>query len=405
MKYGVIYYKDTDNIGDDIQTYAAYKMLPKVDYVIDREHLQEFVPKEKERVKVIANGWFNHDKQNFLFSPYIYPYLVSMHFSKNDLITDSGYKFLDGYAKEVLKKYEPVGCRDHNTEKVLNDLGYKTFFSGCLTMTIDQIGEKKEEDYICAVDLKPEVLNHLKTITNSKIKEVSHWLIFDKKLPYDEKKEIIEEYTRKTFEERSKYVLKNASLSFEQRMINVEKILKIYQNAKLVITDRIHVAIPCLALNTPVLFIFYEYNADRVETFREFLTNCTEEEFLKMTSKDLEIKNNTKYLKYRKKLKEDCKKFLEKEMEEEKLPDLNEYNEFIKRINYIKGMYLDKIYKDKDYLFEKDKEIEKIKKEKEEVIKEKERFELIVEEYMKIKNSRSWKIMGKYYVKKIKTGG
>ena len=37
MKYGLLYYKDTVNIGDDIQTYAARRFLPHIDYYIDRE--------------------------------------------------------------------------------------------------------------------------------------------------------------------------------------------------------------------------------------------------------------------------------------------------------------------------------------------------------------------------------
>lgn len=38
MKYGLLYYKDTDNIGDDIQTYAASRFLQRVDYLIDRKN-------------------------------------------------------------------------------------------------------------------------------------------------------------------------------------------------------------------------------------------------------------------------------------------------------------------------------------------------------------------------------
>ena len=36
MKYGLIYYRDTDNLGDDILSYAGRRFLPKVDYYIDR---------------------------------------------------------------------------------------------------------------------------------------------------------------------------------------------------------------------------------------------------------------------------------------------------------------------------------------------------------------------------------
>ena len=50
MKYGLLYYKDTGNIGDDIQSYAASKFLPKIDYMIDRENIEMFAPNKKEKV-------------------------------------------------------------------------------------------------------------------------------------------------------------------------------------------------------------------------------------------------------------------------------------------------------------------------------------------------------------------
>ena len=48
MKYGLIVFKETENIGDDIQSYAAIKYLPQVDYYIEREKLDEFVPENEE---------------------------------------------------------------------------------------------------------------------------------------------------------------------------------------------------------------------------------------------------------------------------------------------------------------------------------------------------------------------
>lgn len=73
MKYGLIYYKNTHNLGDDILSYVGKKFLPKVDYYIDREHLDVFIPDEKEYVATIANGWFLHYCYTFQPSPYIYP--------------------------------------------------------------------------------------------------------------------------------------------------------------------------------------------------------------------------------------------------------------------------------------------------------------------------------------------
>lgn len=82
MKYGLLYYKDTDNIGDDIQSYAQSRFLPRIDYMIDREKIEQFIPNKKEYVCTIMNAWYIHDKYNFNFSPYIYPLFISMFFKK-----------------------------------------------------------------------------------------------------------------------------------------------------------------------------------------------------------------------------------------------------------------------------------------------------------------------------------
>ena len=39
MKYGLIVFKETENIGDDIQSYVAIKYLPKIDYYIAKNKL------------------------------------------------------------------------------------------------------------------------------------------------------------------------------------------------------------------------------------------------------------------------------------------------------------------------------------------------------------------------------
>ena len=37
MKYGLIIFENTENLGDDIQSYAAMQFLPRVDYIIVRD--------------------------------------------------------------------------------------------------------------------------------------------------------------------------------------------------------------------------------------------------------------------------------------------------------------------------------------------------------------------------------
>lgn len=54
----IIHFK-TRNIGDDIQCYAMEKFLPRVDYLIDREHLDSFyTPTGEKKVAAFLGGWY-----------------------------------------------------------------------------------------------------------------------------------------------------------------------------------------------------------------------------------------------------------------------------------------------------------------------------------------------------------
>lgn len=389
-KYGIVYYKETANLGDDIQTYAVYRRLPKVDYLIDREKLSYFVPNKKEKVKVIMNGWYNHDKTHVIPTPYIDPLFISMHFSENDLELKPGYTFLDSFAKDTLNKYE-IGCRDKHTLNVLKKMKYNNaYFSSCLTTTIDPIGEKQNKKYIVAVDMNPKIVEHLRKITNLKIIETTHWLFLNDKMTYEEKLNKIDEFDKGNQEKRRKMIEKHINLSFSKRMKLVEKQLKLYQNAELVITDRIHVGLPCLGLKTNVLLIYYDYNGDRVGTFKDFLTNCTEEEFYKMTNTDLtKIKNSNTYMKYREKLISSVDKFINSETQtDKKLSDVDIFNNYIiPREEYIKKLYTEKL--------------EELKEENKKMKEELNNCKNDLAYYNNVKNSRSWKFINKYYNKKI----
>lgn len=374
MKYGIVLFKNTDNLGDDIQTYAASQFLPKIDYVIDRESMDEFIPKKKEYVTTIMNGWYMHKKHHFPFSPYIHPLLISMHFSHNDLITKPGYEFLDGYTKEFLSKYGKIGCRDYTTKEALDNLGYKTYFSGCMTLTLEKIGKVNRGDYICVVDMKPNVVAKIKEVyPDLEIKEMTHWLV-----P----------------EEQGK-------LSFEERMNRVKEYLKIYQNAKLVITDRLHVALPCLSLETPVLLVYYDYNADRLSTFKDYVTFCKEDEFLGYSQEDFEqIQNPIYYKKIRTSLKKTIKKFIDEsktiELDKSLLPNTDNYLDTVKRLQHTSGLFLDQITTLKEELNMAKEKITKLEEEKYSIEIECNQYYKKALEYDELKCSRSFTIYQKY---------
>ena len=111
MKFGLMVEQDTRNIGDDVQAYVTKRFLPRVDYYVDRNHIDEFVPDTEEKIAVITNGWFLQYTLNWPPSPYIKPLPISMHFTYKDWFwdtTDRAYH-LQGYGLEYLKSIEPIG--------------------------------------------------------------------------------------------------------------------------------------------------------------------------------------------------------------------------------------------------------------------------------------------------------
>lgn len=253
MKYGLVYYKDTHNLGDDILTYAGKRFLPHVDYYIDREKMDVFVPGEKEYVAVIVNGWYLHMNYTFQPSPFIYPLFIGTHFAKDQMVLND-YSWIDDALSKYLNKYGPVGCRDEHTQKVLTQKNIKNYFSGCLTLTLDPFEDVRANKKIFCVDVSENVENYIQTLCpDNEIEMLSHRL--------------------SDMESGLEWNIR------EQRVIER---LKQYQGAELVITTRLHCALPCLALGTPVILLG-NYDGDfyaRIACYSKYMTICSEKEIL-----------------------------------------------------------------------------------------------------------------------------
>ena len=308
MKYAIMYYKQTDNIGDDFQTYAAKRFLKKIDYYIDREAMDAFVPYEKEYVALIMNGWYMNNKLTWPPSPYIYPHLVSMHFTNAGLF-NVGEIYLKGKVSDYLNKFEKVGCRDIETIKRLERYGVKNcYFTGCMTLTLNKFKDVEKQDYICAVDLNEKIVEKIKQSTNKPVKVIT----------------------------QNNYELVN--MTFEERMKETEKVLKIFQGASCVITRRLHAMLPSIALETPVILLKqdgYENEKDRFQDFASFAGNTYSiNDFLNMDISDIinnPNQNSEEYLDIRNNLITSCEEFIKKcdsiELDTSKLPDPKEYLE------------------------------------------------------------------------------
>ena len=254
MKYGLIYYKDTDNLGDDILSYAGKRFLPRVDYYIDRENMDTFLPEEKEYVAAILNGWYIHYSYTFPPSPYLLPLFVGTHFNRDTLVFDD-YSYLDDYAVNYLKRNAPVGCRDMRTMDVLKQKGVESYFSGCLTLTLQKYPDVEPNHEVILTDISEEIMQYVKQLPG------------DRKVVSKTHKFTAEEFGWEDWQRR------------EERL---ESYLREYQGADLVVTRRLHCALPCIALGTPVVLVVDQNDDyhDRFESFTKYCACYSKEEIL-----------------------------------------------------------------------------------------------------------------------------
>src|SRR5215468_1659965 len=114
MTYGLLSYR-THNLGDEMQSIAARRFLPRVDRWVDREALDELEP-EGERLALIMNGWFCHRPDKWPPSPRIEPLLISFHVTDNPE-PGSNVRARAEFARSPrvlrwLEQHGPVGARD-----------------------------------------------------------------------------------------------------------------------------------------------------------------------------------------------------------------------------------------------------------------------------------------------------
>lgn len=226
-RFGLLSYPGVANLGDAIQSLAAKRFLSRVDVRIVRERIAD-EPDGDGPVRLIANGWFMHDPKQWPPHPAIEPLLISMHFAANDfgrfqrLRPRPIDRLLAGAGADYLRARGPVGARDAFSAEELSKRGIPNYLSGCLTLTL-QPRALPRADFIVACDLPPLELSHLQRSTARRVVAVSH-----------------------TGKPHRDPIAQEAE---------AEEMLSLYASAAAVVTSRVHAALPCLALGTPVLLV------------------------------------------------------------------------------------------------------------------------------------------------------
>ena len=276
------------NIGDYIQSVAQEQFFEHTDCYVEREHLDTFQAEEK--VNVIMNAWFMWHPENFPPADIINPLFISFH-----LVPSIADKFFTPKTISYLKKYEPIGARDIGTRNLLERHGIKSYFSGCLTLTLGlKFQSEKHNNCIYFVDPYYDFigveegygkikklctylkvfLKHYKSLV--KLKKIFHVECFMSGA-YRYSKTLNDWICCMSFYNTYSKVfgddiLLNATYlthlipqtkfkDNDDKMQLARDLVNKYANAKLVITSRLHCALPCVATETPVVFV----NAEKLE--------------------------------------------------------------------------------------------------------------------------------------------
>jgi hypothetical protein len=258
--YGVLTY-DTANIGDETQSGAALGFLPHIDVYVGRDSFDVMphhlltagrgrpaenlsLPLAEHQVTFLANGWWKwwHDAKGSTIKSapslptsqwpvpaHWRPFAVSMHFNSAAMPPPQ---------LALLAPLNGVGARDQHSAAALAAAGVPSFFSGCLTLTM------RRPHYA------PSSAAARKGYIVSKMAQPANTALLRAVVPAA----ILAKAT-----EMSQSVKQRGTTAGHRdpvpRQLVAERYLQAFASAKLVVTDRLHVALPSIAMGTPVLFV------------------------------------------------------------------------------------------------------------------------------------------------------
>ena len=253
MQYGLLTCHNTENLGDEIQSVAARRFLPRLDRLVERDHLARTRVDDGDLLAVICNGWFTHRPENWPPPVGVVPLLVSVHFADPSIRVGplgepvGPFVFADGVVG-YLRHWGPVGARDLSTLRQLEQAKVPSYFSGCLTLTLERDPHVGRGEEVVLVDVPGAVVAAVRERTRRDVVLVTH--------------------------------RDPAIVGHEARVRRAEQLLARYQRAHCVVTSRLHAALPSLAYGTPILLVRPESDTERLEGLDVLVHSASEAEFV-----------------------------------------------------------------------------------------------------------------------------
>ncbi|MBU79243.1 MAG: hypothetical protein CMD29_03855 [Flavobacteriales bacterium] len=288
-KKAILSYPMSNNLGDYIQSIATKELIGKSLIEVDRENLHTY---DGPKVSLIMNGWFMQNSKNWPPSNNIIPFFISFHINpvaKNNLLSKKGI--------EYFKKHEPIGCRDLYTQSILEKKGIKAYFSGCLTLTLKNKNKNFKREGILIIGALDRI--NPKVNFNNFFLEL---IKFPFKLAkYRKLKTRLDNFILK--QSFSKVLYKNQIIDTnkyneKERVFLANEQLNLIKKSRLVITSRIHIALPAVAYGTKVIFLNdglqHINHQSRLKGISDYFYCCKSEDLNTLSLEDIKPKKDHK---------------------------------------------------------------------------------------------------------------
>lgn len=241
MKYGYMFYQKPlkpkmktrlVNLGDPIQSYAVKNLyremgIAEEDIIpVPRYDLAEY---DGEECICVVNSASNYEElaydSHFMPpSPKVHAIPMSLHLHRK--LTEDELSFY--------KTCGGVGCRDLSTVEYLQSLGVDAYLTGCLTLTLPRRSKEQEAkaDKVYFLDVPSDVMKIMPQNLKDRGIVLSNIIRFQN--PGNSNRISVED-------------------AYEEHKKGEERIELLRDTACLVITSKLHVASPCLAMGIPVI--------------------------------------------------------------------------------------------------------------------------------------------------------
>lgn len=215
----------TPNLGDDLQALTVAMHAPLVSTLIHREAIGSRQTDAKHLL--VMNYWFM--SKGFRSAPHasVDPLFHGFCVGRDELLK---YRWPD-----YLKAHAPIGCRDERSVALLTERGIDAFWSGCITLFLGRkvapvpIAERRG---VLFVDVAPEA-------------EV-----------------LIPEHLRARAERISNTVPEAIRHDPVARWAHIARICDRLRTAEIVVTRRLHTALPATGFGTPAVLVVHNKPQD-----------------------------------------------------------------------------------------------------------------------------------------------